>query len=77
MIQAVHMAEELVSTSHKQMKEEEEGWRIAAVEAFTLAEQRIKDLNTKLTEATREKKSVEAALEGAERQVESQRQQLR
>ena len=73
----MHMAEELVSTSHKQMKEEEEGWRIVAVEAFTLAEQRIKDLNTKLTEATREKKSVEAALEGAERQVESQRQQLR
>jgi len=73
----MHMAEELVSTSHKQMKEKEEGWRIAAVEAFTLAKQRIKDLNTKLTEATREKKSVEIALEGVERQVESQCQQLR
>ena len=70
------MAEELVNTSHKQMKEEERR-RIVAVEAFTLAEQSIKDLNTKLTEATKEKKSVKAALEGAKRQAESQRQQLR
>ena len=71
----MHMAEELVNTSHKQMKEEERR-RIVAVEAFTLAEQSIKDLNTKLTEATKEKKSVKAALEGAKRQAESQRQQL-
>ena len=47
------------------------------MEAFTLAEQRIKDLNAKLIEANREKKSVEATLEGTERQAESQRQQLR
>ena len=46
------------------------------MEAFTLVEQRVKDLNVKLTEAIREKKSAEAALEGAERQVETQRQQL-
>lgn len=69
------MAEELVNNSHGQMKEEE-GRRIAAVEAFTLAKQRVKDLNAKLTEAIREKNSAEAALEGAERQVETQRQQL-
>ena len=31
------MAEELVNNSHRQMKEEE-GWRITALEAFTLAE---------------------------------------
>jgi len=55
---------------------EEEGRRIAAIKAFTLAEQRIKDLNTKLTEAVREKKSVKAALEGAKRQAKTQRQQL-
>ena len=61
----------MVSDSYKQMKEEE-GRRIAAVEAFTLSEQRIKDLNTKLTKAIREKKSAEAALEGAERQAETQ-----
>ena len=56
---------------------EEEGRCIATVEVFKLAEQRIKDLNTKLTEANRDKKSAEATLEGAERQGESQHQQLR
>ena len=56
------------------MKEEE--GRIAAIKAFTLAEQRVKDLNT-LTEAIREKKNAKTALEGAEWQVETQRQQLR
>lgn len=70
-IQVMHIAEELVSNSHKQMKEEE-GWHIVVVKAFTLAEQRIKDLNTKLTGAIREKKSTEAALEGAERQAVTQ-----
>ena len=35
-IQAMHIAEELVSNSHEQMKEEE-GWRITAVKAFTTA----------------------------------------
>ena len=55
---------------------EEEGRHIATVEAFTLAEQRIKDLNVKLAEANRDKKSVEVAQEEAKRQVENQRQQL-
>ena len=68
-IQAAHMAEEFVNTSHKQMKEEE-GQHIATMEAFTLAEQRIKDLNTKLTEANKERKSAETTLEGVERQAE-------
>ena len=48
-----------------------------AAEAFTLAKQKIKDLNTNLIEANRDKKSAKAALEGAERQGKSQRQQLR
>ena len=69
------MAEELVNNSHRQMKEEE-GRHITVVEAFTLAEQRVKDRNAKLTEAIREKKSVEAALEGAKRQEEIQGQRL-
>ena len=34
-------------------------------------------MNTKLTEANRDKKSAEATLQGAERQVKSQRKQLR
>ena len=56
---------------------EEEGPQIATVEAFTLAEQRIKDLNTKLTEAIKEKKSTKVTLEGVERQAQTQHQQLR
>lgn len=69
-IQATYIAKELVNNSHKQLKENE-GQRIAAIESFTLVDQRIKDLNTKLTEANRDKKSVEATLEGVERQTES------
>ena len=41
-----------------------------------MAEKRIKELNTKMTKADRERKSTEAALAGAEKQVEDQRQQL-
>ena len=41
-----------------------------------MAEKRVKELNAKLTEAKRERKSVEAALEGVERQAETQRKQL-
>lgn len=55
---------------------EEEGRCIAFVKAFTLAKQRIKDLNPKLTEANSDKKSVKVALEEAKRQAENQCQQL-
>ncbi|XP_075634193.1 uncharacterized protein LOC142606742 [Castanea sativa] len=75
-VQAVHMAKELVNNSHRQIKEEE-GRRIAAVDSFALGEKRIHELNTKLTEADRERKSAKAALQGAERQVENQCKQLR
>lgn len=59
------------------MKEEEEGRCIAAVEAFNVANKRIKELQNKLTEAERDKKSVEAALDSAERQAEGQQVLLR
>ena len=75
-VQLVHMVEELVNKSHQQMKEEE-GRRIAAVEAFSLAEKRIQELNNQLIKANRERKSVEAALHGVEQQAETQRKQLR
>ena len=65
-----------LSDSHKQMNEEE-GPQIATVEAFTLTEQRIKDFNTKLIEAIKEKKSTKVTLEGVERQAQTQHQQLR
>ena len=64
-----------MNITHRKMKDEE-GRRIVVVEALNVAEKRVKELNTKLTEAKREKKSVEAALEGAERQAETQRKKL-
>ena len=60
----MHMAEELVIKSHRKMKEEE-GKRIGVVEAFSLAEKRIQELNNQLTEAVRERKSAEATLHRA------------
>ena len=75
-VQVTFRAEELVNFTHRQMKDEE-GRRIAAVEGFNMAEKRIKELNTKLTEADRKIKSIEAALEGAESQAETQRKQVR
>ena len=75
-VQATFKAEELVNISHWQMKDEE-GKQIVTVKAFNMVEKRVKELNAKLTEAKRERKSIEAALEGVERQAETQRKQLR
>ena len=65
-----------MTESHWQMKEKESR-RIIVVEAFSLIEKRIQELNNQLTEADRERKSVESALYGAKRQVETQRKQFR
>ena len=46
---------------------EEKFRRIATVKAFEVVEKRLEELNAKLTEAEREKKSANAALEGVER----------
>ena len=51
---------------------EEEGRRIAAVDAFHVAEKSIKDLKSKLTEEERERKSAVAALKNVENQVKGQ-----
>ena len=48
---------------------EEESRRIAAMDAFNMADKRITELKNKLTEVERDKKSAEAALECAERQA--------
>ena len=69
------MVEELVTKSHRQMKEEE-GRRITIVEAFSLAEKRIQELNNHLTKVDQERKSAEAGLHGLKKQAESQRKQL-
>ena len=66
----------MVNSSHKQMKEKE-GRRIAAVDTFNVADKRIQELTTKLNEVDKDKKIAEAALQGVEKQAESQRKQLR
>ena len=50
--------------------------RIVIVEAFRVANKKSQELTTKLTKAERDKKSVEAALDGAKKQAEAQRKQL-
>ena len=62
----------MVNYSHHKMKEEE-GRRIAAVEAFLVAEKSVKELKTRLQEEEKERKSTTTALDTAERQAESQR----
>lgn len=57
----MHKAEEIVNSSHRQMKDEESR-RIAIVDAFKVAEKKILELNTQLTEADRGRKSAEATL---------------
>ena len=51
---------------------EEEGRRIAAVDAFHMAEKSIHDLKSKLTKEERERKSAAAALKNVENQVKGQ-----
>lgn len=50
---------------------------MSAVKNIAIAEKKIKDLDTKLAEADRERKSAEAALAGAEKQAEDQLYHLR
>ena len=75
-IQATFRAEEMVNYSYRKMKEEE-GKRIAVVDAFHMVEKSVQELKSKLTEEERERKSVTVALDSAERQVEGQRVLLR
>ena len=70
-IPATFTAKELVDISHRQMKDEE-GRRVATVEAFKVAEKRLKESNAKLTKAERGRKSTEVALDGVERQAKTQ-----
>ena len=49
---------------------EEEGRRIAAMDAFHVAEKSNQELKNKLLDEERERKSVAIALDGAKRQAE-------
>ena len=71
-IQAIFRVEEMVNYSHRKMKEEE-GRRIAVVDAFHVVEKSIQELKSKLIEEERERKSVTVALDSAERHAEGQR----
>ncbi|XP_030931098.1 uncharacterized protein LOC115956982 [Quercus lobata] len=71
-IQATFRAKETVNYSHRKMKEEE-GRRIAAMDAFHVAEKINQELKRKLLEEERERKSAVAALDNIERQAEGQR----
>ena len=62
----MHRAEEIVNNSHRMMKDEK-AKHIATVEAFRVVGRKTQELNTKLAEAEREKKSIEVALDGAEK----------
>ena len=64
-----------MNNSHRMMKDEEARC-IAVVEAFRVVERKTQKLTTKLTKVEREKKSAKAALDGAEKQAETQRKQL-
>lgn len=46
------------------------------MKAFKLVEKKSQDINANLVEADQDKKSVEATLEGVERQAETQRKLL-
>ena len=56
---------------------EEEGRRIAAMDAFHVAEKSIQELKSKLIKEERERKSAAAVLDNTERQAEGQRMLLR
>lgn len=71
-VQVVFRAEEMVSSYHQLFKEEE-GRRIAAVEAFQVAEKSNEDLKSKLTKEEKERKFVAAAPQNTEKQAKNQR----
>ena len=52
---------------------DEEGRRVAIVEAFKVAKKRLKESDAKLTEVERGRKSTKVALDGVERQAKTQR----
>ena len=66
----------MVNYSHRKMKEEEER-RIAAMDAFHMAEKSNQELKRKLIKEERERKSAVVALDSTERQDEGQRVLLR
>ena len=65
-VQSAHRNEEIVNSSHRMMKDEE-ARRIVAMEVFRVVERKTQELTIKLTEAEKENKSADAALDRAEK----------
>ena len=63
-----NIAEEWVDQAHAQLKDEETR-RISAIKSLVVAEKKMEDLGTKLTEADKERKSIEAAITGTKKQA--------
>ena len=68
---------EKMTNSLSQQLDEERKMRVVAVQTLTIAENSNTDLKKRLTAEKQARKSVDAALEGAERQAESQRKLAR
>ena len=66
----------MTNSLHQQLDEERKR-RAAAVQALAIVENSNTDLKKKLTAEEQARKSTDAALEGAERQAESQRKLAR
>ena len=75
-VQSTFRLEEM-SNSLSQQLEEERKRRTAAVQTLTIAENSNADLKKRLTVEEQARKSADTALEGAERQAESQRKLAR
>ena len=70
-VQAVHVVEEWVDHAHYKLKDEEVCY-IVALKAQVVFEKKTKGFLLKLAEAERDRKSVEVALAGVEKQAEDQ-----
>ena len=70
MVQATDRVEEITNSCYQQLDDERER-RVTAVQSFNIADQSNKDLRKKLTEEEEARKSVNSALESAQRQPRS------
>ena len=66
-----------MANSCSRQLEDERNRRVAAVEAFNIADQSTQDLRNKLKEEEKARRSADSALKSAQKQVEDQRLLLR
>ena len=71
-VQSTFRLEEMFHSLSQQLDDKKK-WRVAAVQTLTIAENNNADLRKKLTAEEQARKSIDAALKGAEKQAKSQR----